>query len=203
MMSLEMFLAYLVACIAVIAVPGPTVTVIIANSIRHGARAGLLNVAGTQLGMAFYVTVLAFGLATVMAVVGEWFDVIRLIGAVYLIWLGVKLWLSQGRLATGEAKPVKGGFFLQGLFVALTNPKILLFLGAFLPQFIDPAGSYTAQIAVLGLTFIGAALVIDSSYALMSGGVGAWLSRSRVRLIERVSGTFLIGGGLWLALARR
>lgn len=203
MISFEMFLTYLAACIAIVIVPGPTVTVIIANSIRHGARAGLLNVAGTQLGMAFYLLILAFGLASVMAIIGEWFNVIRLIGAVYLIWLGIKLWMSKGDISAKDVKPVKGGFFLQGLFVVLTNPKVLLFFGAFLPQFIDPAGNYPAQIAVLGATFILVALVLDSGYAFMSGGVGAWLSRKRVRLLERISGTFLIGGGIWLALVRR
>ena len=203
MISFEMFLTYLAACIAIVIVPGPTVTVIIANSIRHGARAGLLNVAGTQLGMAFYLLILAFGLASVMAIIGEWFNVIRLIGAVYLIWLGIKLWMSKGDISAKDVKPVKGGFFLQGLFVVLTNPKVLLFFGAFLPQFIDPAGNYPVQIAVLGATFILVALVLDSGYAFMSGGVGAWLSRKRVRLLERISGTFLIGGGIWLALVRR
>ena len=203
MISFEMFLTYLAACIAIVIVPGPTVTVIIANSIRHGARAGLLNVAGTQLGMAFYLLILAFGLASVMAIIGEWFNVIRLVGAVYLIWLGIKLWMSKGDISAKDVKPVKGGFFLQGLFVVLTNPKVLLFFGAFLPQFIDPAGNYPVQIAVLGATFILVALVLDSGYAFMSGGVGAWLSRKRVRLLERISGTFLIGGGIWLALVRR
>ena len=83
------------------------------------------------------------------------------------------------------------------------NPKALLFFGAFIPQFVDPAGDTMAQILVLGLTFMVLATMLDGAYALAAGKMGAMLSRGRVRLIERISGTFLIGGGLWLALARR
>ena len=146
---------------------------------------------------------LARVLGWVSTFVGEWFLAIRLAGAGYLCWLGVMLWRSRGRIAAGPAGRAKGGFFLQGLLVVLANPKVLLFFGAFLPQFIDPAGNYATQIALLGGTFLATALVLDSAYALMSSGFGAWLSRRRVMFIERISAGLLIGGGLWLALARR
>jgi len=202
-MSLEIWIPYLIACIVVIMVPGPTVTVIIANSVRHGSRAGLANVAGTQLGLGLSLLVLITGLASVMTFIGQWFGVLRLVGAFYLVWLGIKLWRSDGKLMSGEAKPVKGGFFLQGFLVAVTNPKILLFFGAFIPQFVDPAADPVYQLAVLGLTFMAVATTLDSCYALLAGRAGDWLSQKRVRLVERISGVALIGGGIYLALARR
>lgn len=202
-MSIETWLAYVIACIVIIIVPGPSVTVIIANSVRHGTRAGLANVAGTQTGMAVALVVLIAGLASVMTFISQWFDLLRLVGAAYLIWLGIKLWRSDGKLMTGEAKPVKGGFFLQGFLVAITNPKILLFFGAFIPQFVDPSTDTIYQLSVLGLTFMAVATILDSCYALLAGKAGGLLSQSRVRLVEQFSGVALIGGGLWLALARR
>jgi threonine/homoserine/homoserine lactone efflux protein len=100
------------------------------------------------------------------------------------------------------SRRLRAGFFTQGLLVALSNPKTLVFFGAFFPQFIDPRGDYALQIALMGLTALAFAAVSDSAYALLSGRAGSLLARHRVRLISRLSGTFLIGGGLWLALSR-
>ena len=202
-MSIQLYLAYLAACILIVIVPGPTTTLVIANSLTHGTRAGLLNVAGTQIGVAGMVVVLAIGLASTMQVLGHWFDWLRLAGAVCLIWLGWKLLRSTGDLAAARAKgKPRGGFLLQGLLVALSNPKMLLFFSAFIPQFIDPAGNYLHQVLLLGGTAIAFGIVSDSTYALVSGRAGQFLSQRRVRLISRFSGCFLIGGGLWLALSR-
>jgi threonine/homoserine/homoserine lactone efflux protein len=184
-------------------VPGPGVTVIIANSVRHGATAGLANVAGIQAGIGVVLVVLIAGLASVMSFISQWFDILRFVGAVYLIWLGVKLWRSGGELMSGSVKPVKGGFYLQGFLVAVTTPKILLFFGAFIPQFVDPSANTIYQLAAFGLTFMAVAAISDSVYALLAGNAGNWLSQSRVQVIERISGVALIGGGLWLAISRR
>ena len=204
MISLSTWIAVALASVAIVIVPGPTVTVIIANSLRHGARAGLLNVAGTQLGIALMVLVLAFGLTAVMAFLGSAFFWLKLAGAAYLIWLGIRLWRSDGTLGStkGDRRP-GGSFFWQGFIVIWSNPKALFFFGAFLPQFIDPAGNAISQTMLLGGTFIVIATVLDGSYALLAGGTGALLSRRNVRLVEMFSGTCLIGGGLWLALTRR
>jgi homoserine/homoserine lactone efflux protein len=202
-MSVQLFLAYLAACIVIVIVPGPTTTLVIANSLTHGTRAGLLNVAGTQIGVAGMVVVLAVGLASTMQVLGHWFDWLRLLGAAYLVWLGWKLLRSTGDLAAARAKgKPRGGFLLQGLLVALSNPKMLLFFSAFIPQFIDPAGNYLHQVLLLGGTAMTFAAFSDSTYAVVSGRAGRLVSRRRVRLISRFSGCFLIGGGLWLALSR-
>jgi threonine/homoserine/homoserine lactone efflux protein len=204
MITLSTWIAVALASVAIVIVPGPTVTVIIANSLRHGARAGLLNVAGTQLGIVLMVLVLAFGLSAVVAFLGSAFFWLKLAGAAYLIWLGIRLWRSDGTLgSTNGARPPGGSFFWQGFIVIWSNPKALFFFGAFLPQFIDPAGNAILQTVLLGGTFIAIATVLDGSYALLAGGTGALLSRRNVRLVEMFSGTCLIGGGLWLALTRR
>jgi threonine/homoserine/homoserine lactone efflux protein len=202
-MTLEIYLAYLAACILIVIVPGPTVTVIIANSLTHGTRAGLLNIAGTQLGLAMMIGILLLGLTSIIETMGWWFDWLRLAGAAYLIWLGYKLIRSGGMLETADNAPKpRGGFFFQGFLVILSNPKALLFFGAFIPQFVDPAGDYVWQVVLLGATFMAVATVLDGAYAVLSGGAGAFLTRQRVRLVSRMSGAFLIGGGVWLALTR-
>jgi threonine/homoserine/homoserine lactone efflux protein len=201
-MSLEIYLAYVLACIVITIVPGPTVTVIVANSLTHGTRAGLLNVVGTQIGLALMMATLVVGLSTIIATMGWWFDWLRLAGAAYLVWLGYKLLTAKPDLEMKRSAPPRGGFVLQGLLVILSNPKGLLWFGAFIPQFIDPKGDYVAQIVVLGLTAMAVALVSDGAYAILVGRAGAALSRHRVRLVSRIGGGFLIGGGIWLALTR-
>lgn len=203
-MPLELYLAYVVACVLIAIIPGPTVTVIIGNSLKHGPRAGLLNVAGTQLGLALMMLTLVVGLSSVIAAMGSLFDWLRYAGAGYLVWLGWKLLRSPDVLADESAASApRGGFFLQGFLVIMANPKALLFFGAFIPQFIDPKGHYVAQIALLGVTAMLIALVSDGAYAVLVGRAGVLLSRKRVRLVSRLSGACLIGGGLWLALTRR
>jgi homoserine/homoserine lactone efflux protein len=197
-------ISYVIACVALILVPGPTVTVIIANSMRHGARAGMLNVLGTQIGLAAMIGVLAFGLAAVVGAMGSLFEILRLLGAAYLIWLGIRMWMSDGSLGSADAvMPARRSFILQGFIVIWSNPKALLFFGAFIPQFIDPAGNAAWQTVFLGAVFMAVAAAGDSLYAVAASGAGAKLTKARVRLAERISGTFLIGGGLWLALSRR
>ena len=203
-MSLDVYLAYVLACFVIAVIPGPTVTVIIANSLAYGTRAGLLNVAGTQLGLAIMMATVVVGLSTVIAVMGVWFDWLRIAGAAYLIWLGWKLLRSPDDLGQpARAAAPRGGFFLQGLLVILSNPKGLLWFGAFIPQFVDPKGDYVGQIVLLGVTAMAVALVSDGAYAVLTGRAGALLSRRRVRLVSRLGGAFLVGGGIWLALTRR
>src|SRR5688572_27198495 len=163
-MALDLFLTYFVACLIITIVPGPTVTVIVANSLAHGTRAGLLNVAGTQLGLALMMGTLIVGLTSVIEAMGWLFDWLRIAGALYLAWLGWKLIRSPDVLdQRGVAAPApRGGFFLQGVLVLLANPKALLFFGAFIPQFVDPArGNHVTQIVILSLTAMLAALLTD------------------------------------------
>jgi threonine/homoserine/homoserine lactone efflux protein len=202
-MSVELYLAYVLACFVITVIPGPTVTLIVANSLTHGARAGLLNVAGTQLGLGLMMMVLVIGLSSVIATMGYWFDWLRLIGAAYLVWLGWKLLRSQNGFAQpGGAPKPRGGFFLQGFLVLMGNPKALLWFGAFIPQFVNPDGNYVRQVMMLGLTAMATAAISDGGYAILAGRTGKLLSRQRVLLVSRLSGLCLIGGGAWLALAR-
>ena len=202
-MSLELYLAYVAACILITIIPGPTVTLIIANSLTHGMRAGLLNVAGTQLGLSIMLGVLLVGLSSVIATMGVWFDWVRIAGAVYLIWLGWKLLRSSGAFGQLGATPApRGGFFLQGFLVLMSNPKALLWFGAFIPQFVDPSGNYVGQIVLLGLTAMATAALSDGAYAVLAGRTGKLMSARRIRLASQMSGLFLIGGGVWLAFTR-
>ena len=202
-MTFEIYIAYIVACFVIALVPGPTVTVIVANSLAHGSRAGLLNVAGTQLGLALMMTILVVGLSSVIAAMGWLFDWLRWAGAAYLVWLGWKLLRAPEAMVDIQKSSVpKGGFLLQGFLVLMANPKALLWFGAFIPQFIDPTGNYVGQIVLLGVTAMAVALVSDGAYAVVTGRASAMLSRKRVRLVSRLSGGFLIGGGIWLALTR-
>ena len=200
--SLEVYLAYVLACILIAVVPGPTVTVIVANSLAHGTRAGLLNVAGTQLGLGLMMAILIVGLSSVIAAMSWLFDWLRIAGAVYLVYIGYRLLRAPDALAEARASAPRGGFFLQGFLVMMSNPKALFWFGAFIPQFVDPQGNYVAQIAFLGVTAMVVALLSDGAYAVLTGRAGALLSRKRVRLVSRLSGGFLIGGGVWLALRK-
>ncbi|WP_353643548.1 LysE family translocator [Mesorhizobium sp. WSM2239] len=202
-MSLEVYVAYTLACIVIILVPGPTVTLVIASSMRHGTRAGLLNVAGTQAGIAMMIAIVGIGLNSMIEAMGHWFEWVRLLGAAYLIYIGWQMIRSSGKLSEGEA-PVapRGGFFLQGLLVAVSNPKTLIFFGAFIPQFIDHSLAYMPQIVIMGVTALIFAAFSDSAYAIVAGRAGKALSAHRVKLLSRISGGFLIGGGLWLAFSR-
>lgn len=202
-MSFSVYCAFLLACIVVMIIPGPAVTVVLANGLRHGRRAGLLNVAGIQLGLALTMGIVLLGLASLVAAAGHWFVLVKLAGAAYLIWLGIKLLRSTGELEPGDAaRTPRGGFFMQGLVVSLSNPKILLFFGAFFPQFLESGRDFTTQVLIIGITAMAVAAVTDSAYALLASRAGIALSRRRVRLMTRASGVTLIGGGLWLALSR-
>ena len=203
-MSLQLYLAYVAACFALALVPGPIVTLVVANGLRHGPRAALSNVAGAQAGLAVVIAVVAVGLTSLMATMSYWFDWVRFLGAAYLVWLGVRLVrvpVTVEVAGAGAAAP-RGGFFLQGFLVLLSNPKVLVFFGAFIPQFVDLGGNHIAQVALLGVTFMVIASATDAIYVVLAARARALLSQRRTRLMSRMSGGFLIGGGLWLALTR-
>ena len=109
-MFLELYAVYLVACFIIVIVPGPTVTPVVANSLRYGAHAGLLSVFGTQLGLEVIVAVVGIGLTSAIEALGHWFDVLRLIGAAYLVWLGWRMIRERGGFdAARRARPPRGG----------------------------------------------------------------------------------------------
>ena len=202
-MSLQLYIAFVVACITLALLPGPIVTLVIANGLRYGTRAALTNIAGVQAGLAIVIGIVAVGLTSLMATMGYWFDWVRFAGAAYLVWLGIKLIRAPvAGIETEAPPPPRGGFFLQGFLVALSNPKLLVFFGAFIPQFVDMSKDHLPQVILLGVTFMVTAGATDATYALLAGRVRHFFSARRTRLLSRVSGSFMIGGGIWLALTR-
>jgi len=188
-MSLSVYLGFLLACVVVMVVPGPAVTPIVANGLRHGRRAGLLTVAGVQLGLALTLGVALLGLASLVAAMGAWVVWVRLAGAAYLIWLGCRMLMGSGEPEGGAAlREPRGGFFAQGLAVSLSDPETLLFFGAFFPQFMEAGRDPTLQVLIMGATAMAVAAVSDGAYALLASRAGAALSRRRVKLMTRASG---------------
>ena len=203
-MSLQVYLAFVAACIALALLPGPIVSLLIANGLRYGTRAALINVAGAQAGLAIVIGIVAVGLTSLMATMGYWFDWVRFAGAAYLVWLGIKLVRSPMECVKSDEPPPppRGGFFLQGFLVLLSNPKVLVFFGAFIPQFMDMSKDHFLQVALLGFTFMVTGAVTDSVFAILAGRARLFFSAQRTRLVSRISGGFMIGGGIWLALTR-
>ena len=205
-MSLELYFAFVAATALLIIRPGPVVSLVIANALTHGTRAGLVTVGGAQAAIAIQLVVVALGLTSLVAVMAEWFEWLRWAGAAYLVWLGIQKWRARPLLPeerpSGDAR--HGTIFGQGFLVALTNPKSLFFFAAFFPQFIDVGAPAGPQLALLCPTFIVVAAIFDGSYALLAGRARGWLKDRRHVLIgERITGSFLIAAGAWLALARR
>lgn len=203
-MTTDSYFAFILAALALALVPGPTVTVIIANSLKHGSRAGLLNVLGTQAGVVIWLAIAALGLGAAIQMMGVWFVLLRYAGAAYLVWLAYKLFMSNGDLAvaTDRARP-RGSFFLQGFVVIMSNPKMLVLFGALIPPFIPAGADVVRTTLILGVSFMVIAALGDTAYALAAGRAGAWLSRKRIRAIEIISGSFLVGGAAWMVLKGR
>ncbi len=207
MLNLELYLAFCVATAALILMPGPIVTLVVANSLKHGSRTGLATVIGANSGSAILIAAGGFGLTTMLAVAGDIFEWVRWAGVAYLVWLGLREWRSalagvrDGALPPDERPK---GVFWHGFLVALTNPKTIFFFVAFFPQFLDPQLAAGPQIAILIVTFLVIATCLDSMYALLAGRLrGRLMDPRRARIRHGITGTLLIGTGIGLALARR
>jgi homoserine/homoserine lactone efflux protein len=203
-MHLDLYLGFVAASAVLILLPGPNVSLIVANSIAHGTRYGLLTVAGTSLAIALQLVLTVLGLTATLGVLAGWFEWIRWIGVVYLLCLGVRHWTAAAVDLT-HIRPQPRSFraiAVRGFLISLTNPKTLLFYGAFFPQFVSHDAPIAPQIALLSLTFLGIAASLDTGWALLAGRVRGVLA-IRGRLRNRLSGGFLIGAGIGLALAHR
>jgi threonine/homoserine/homoserine lactone efflux protein len=205
MFDLTTLIAYLGACFVLAIVPGPTVTVIIANALARGTLAGLGIVLGTQLGLVTMIFVVASGMEALVSFMGFAFDWIKLLGAAYLIWLGYRMLRSRGELGAAHAVKAKsfGALVVEGFVVIWANPKALIFFGAFLPQFVSLEAPTFPQIMLLGLFFMVVAGSTDAIYAVIAGRTRGLLSAARVKIVSRVSGAILMLGGVWLALQKR
>lgn len=206
-MNLHLFLAYCLAVAILVLIPGPVVTLVVANSLSHGSRSGLATVAGASIGNAILLGATAVGLVAFFALMSAIFEVVRWTGALYLIWLGIRAWRANGGEGPAMASPAKKSsrtVFVQGFLIAITNPKAIIFYIAFLPQFVDPHLPAGPQLLAMIATMIVMALLSDSAYALLAGRARGWFTApGRRRLQGRVTGTLLIGLGCGLLLARR
>jgi homoserine/homoserine lactone efflux protein len=207
-MSYQLLLAFVAACVLLALTPGPNMALIIANTATHGLRGGLVTLAGTSTGLVLLVGVAALGMTSVIVFMSEWFDVLRWIGACYLVWLGVqqlRSWWRSRKVAT--LPPAAPGYertwYLQGVGVSLSNPKVLFFLGAFLPQFIDPAASAVWQLCVLAGLFVTVLVAVDVGYMFAVAGARARFDAARLRMLDGVAGVLLLVGGAALAMTRR
>jgi len=207
MINPELFAAFCAAAIALVLLPGPVVTLVVANSLKHGTRTALYSVTGASTGNAILIVMAAIGISSILAVISDVFEIIRWLGAAYLVYLGVREWRDRGAvLEDGQAAPARPGkvLFWQGVLIAITNPKAILFYIAFFPQFIDPTLAAAPQLAAMTVAFIVIAFVFDSIYAVMAGRLRGYLAdRRRARIRSRLTGVLLVGTGIGLALARR
>ena len=203
-MSLELYLAFVVASVVLMLIPGPNVALIAATSIAHGVRSGLTTVAGTSAAMVLQLALVGLGLNALLLGLSDWFYALRWAGVAYLVYLGIRLWRTRSPGAPGETIATQNykAAFLRGLLVSLTNPKTLLFYGAFFPQFIVPTSDAGTQILVLSMIFLAIAVLIDSLWALVAAKLGI-VRFGKSRIGSRIAGSLLIGAGIGLALARK
>ena len=205
-MAPEVLLGFVLACVLLALTPGPNMSLIMANTLTHGLPAGLLTLVGTSTGLALLVAVAALGMNSALVLLAHWFDVIRWAGALYLVYLGVRqLWICwrPAERAPVMLPPRRGGWCMQGLVVSLSNPKVVLFLGAFFPQFLDPQGDPETQLAVLAVLFVAVLVLIDVGCTLVAARARTALRAAHLRRIDAAAGVMLLLGGLALALARR
>ncbi len=179
-------------------VPGPTVSLIVANSLKYGVKAGLLNVLGTQFGVLILIFLLALGFEFISTFLNQIIKIVRILGATYLIILGVIIFKSKINLSNNQYKKYNKRFVFQGLIVILTNPKIFFFLGSFLPQFISLDNSVSYQIIYFGLLFILIATICDSCYALIFGKFRNLIANKYLKILNLIGGLILILVGVWL-----
>ncbi len=203
-MPLELYITFLAAVVLLGLTPGPMFALLIANSMAFGVQAGLRTLAGSILGLSLLVFSIILGLNSIVQFMADWFAWIKLAGAVYLIWLGfTKL---RTPVTDVDAVPVsdkKRRFFTQGLAVSVSNPKVLLFLAAFLPQFLSPAYDVQLQLAVYGASFVIIVATIDFICVLATDRTRLLLSQSKRTMFNKVGGLALMFGGVWLLFSRR
>ena len=191
-------LYFVIASFLIVIVPGPTVSLIIANSLKSGVKAGLLNVFGTQVGVLILLFLLALGFEIVSPFLEVIIKYVRILGAIYLISLGIIAFKSDIDLNKSQVTKFERKYFLQGLLVILTNPKIFLFLGAFIPQFINIEEPVSYQIIYFGIIFIIVATIFDSSYAFVFGKFREIIASKYIKILNQIGGFILIFVGIWM-----
>jgi threonine/homoserine/homoserine lactone efflux protein len=204
------FLTFALTALVIIVIPGPSVLFIVGRALAEGRRVAVVSVVGNTVGEYIQVVAVAFGIGTLAERSVTLFTTIKLLGALYLVYLGLRA--LRGRSASPEPStgpPVAPSVLrslVQGLVVGVSNPKTVIFLAAILPEFVDrSAGDIPGQILLLGLLFSAIALVCDSIWALAAGTARNWFARApgRSAAISRVGGLAIIAVGVRLAVTRR
>jgi threonine/homoserine/homoserine lactone efflux protein len=205
MLDLNTLPLFLTATIVLLLTPGPAVLYIITRSVDQGRRAGLVSVLGIEAGGLFHVAAAALGISAILMTSALAFEVVKYLGAAYLIYLGVQK--LRSRVDVEQTEVVQPDslrrIFSQGVIVNVLNPKTALFFFAFLPQFVDPSrGSVAVQMVMLGILFLLTATITDGMYAVLAGTAGRWL-RGNLRFLRAqkyVAGIVYIGLGVVAAL---
>lgn len=207
-MPLELWLAYIATSAVVLAIPGPTILLVLSYSIAHGRQATLPLVAGVALGDSVAITLSLIGLGTLLATSAAWFTIIKWMGGIYLIYLGILLVRGARRPlpmpadAAHEASP--GKLFGNAFIVTALNPKSIVFFIALLPQFISASHPAIPQLWILGVTFVVLATIGATSYALFAASIRRFLASPRAqKAYSYAGGGLLCGAGIWALSAKR
>jgi homoserine/homoserine lactone efflux protein len=203
-MTLSTYLLYLAAVSLLIVTPGPTMLMCVTNAVNHGPARALASAAGALAASVCIMALSALGLGALLAASEAAFTVLKVAGALYLMWLGIRTFRSGTALAPARPAGASRSLLVQGLLVGASNPKALLFFSAFFPQFIDPAAPVLPQFVLLAATFVAGDFLMLVAAAFGVGRIAPWLRQARVvRWINRVcGGLFTVMGGL-LLLSRR
>jgi len=194
---------FLIATLALNLSPGPDVFFVLANSFGHGPKGGLVATIGVSAGIVVHTLLAAFGVASLLAAYPWTYEAVRLVGAAYLIWLGVSALRASGEVSKPPAVLSTRQILRRGFLTNLLNPKVALFFVAFLPQFVDPArGAVAAQMMVLGALFICSGTLVNTGYALLGGWVHEGFRRDPrwYQRLQLVSGSILVVLGARLLL---
>nr|WP_256356557.1 LysE family translocator [Pseudomonas sp. PDM32] len=202
---------FFMALAVVYLLPGPDMILLLQTGARQGKGAALATAMGLGIARGCHVALAALGLAALFKAAPWTFDVVRLAGAAYLLWIGIQclrttMLPNLGSADTTGEKPRWGTAIRRGLLTNLLNPKALLFCSVLLPQFINPqAGPVLGQFATLGVVLVGVGLLFDSTYALIGAALGRWLQRSpsAQRLQQWLFGSLLIGFAVRLTFVQQ
>ena len=206
-MSLEVWIPFALASTVILIIPGPTIILVISQAVAHGRRSVVPLAVGVLLGDFTAMVLSILGLGAILAASASIFAIFKWIGALYLIYLGIKLWRSDpknGMARYSDKKASARSLLNSSFIVTALNPKSIAFFVAFLPQFIDPAQPAPAQLSLLGGTFLVLAFINASFYAFFAGQLSENMKKARVRKwFDRCGGTALIGAGIFTATMRR
>ena len=206
-MSSQLWLAFVAASAVLLIIPGPTILTVISYSMAHGRRANVPLVAAVALGDSTALVFSLLGLGALLSASAFWFTVVKFVGGLYLIFLGVKL-LRAGILPARLSAPAAPGsrwrLFANTYLVTALNPKGIVFFVAFLPQFINQAGDVSRQMTLLALTFVAMATLNATLYAVFASSARRFLASPRAqRGFNIAGGSLLSAAGAWALLARR